>query len=403
MTLIRVLLPFACGYFLSYLLRVVNAVVAPDLVRDFGLGAADLGLMTSAYFLAFAAFQLPLGILLDRFGPRRTEATLLVFAAAGCFVFAGAQGTAALIVGRALIGLGVSACLMAAFKAFVQWFPGDRLAVVNGLQLAAGGLGALAGTAPVEAALGVVDWRTLFVGLGILALAIAVAIVGVVPERPGGQTEGSFREQIGGVARVFTSPFFWRLVPLTVLSQATFLSLQSLWAAPWLRDVAGLERGAVAQQLLWIAASMVAGFLLWGIISERLTRRGVAPVSVAVAGMTMSIAVLSTIALGWLDAAAPLWIAFGFVGTTGLLIYPVLTRAFPAELAGRVITGLNLMTFAAAFAAQWGVGAVIELWPEIPDGGYAPGAYRAAFTILVVLQCVALAWYAVAPRRPVTG
>ena len=403
MTLIRVLVPFACGYFLSYLFRVVNAVVAPDLVRDFGLGAADLGLLTSAYFLAFAAFQLPLGILLDRFGARRTEATLLLFAAAGSFVFAGAQGTAALIVGRALIGLGVSACLMAAFKAFVQWFPGDRLPVVNGLQLAAGGLGALAGTAPVEAALGVVDWRTLFVGLGALALAIAAAIVVVVPERSGGQTEGSLGELARGVARVFTSPVFWRLAPLTVLSQATFLALQTLWVAPWLRDVAGLDRGAVAQQLLWIAAAMVAGFLLWGIISERLARRGVAPVSVAVAGMTASIAVLSAIALEWVAWAVPLWIAFGFVGTTGVLVFPVLTRAFPADLAGRVITGLNLLVFVAAFAAQWGVGAVIELWPETPDGGYAPGAYQVAFAILAALQGLALAWFAAAGRRRVTG
>jgi MFS family permease len=109
--LVRVLLPFAAAYFLSYLYRSVNAVIAPDLVSDFALSAAELGLLTSAYFLTFAAFQLPLGLLLDRFGPRRTDAALLLIAALGGMVFALAHGLPLLILGRALIGLGVSGSL----------------------------------------------------------------------------------------------------------------------------------------------------------------------------------------------------------------------------------------------------------------------------------------------------
>ena len=112
MTSLRVFIPFALGYFLSYLMRVINAVIAPDLVRELGLTAADLGLLTSANFLAFAVAQLPLGILLDRYGPRRTEAVLLLFAALGAFLFATAASAPGLIAGRALIGLGTSACLM---------------------------------------------------------------------------------------------------------------------------------------------------------------------------------------------------------------------------------------------------------------------------------------------------
>ena len=126
MIFLRVFIPFALGYFLSYLFRVVNNVIAPDLVADLGLDAADLGLLTSTYFLTFAAFQLPLGILLDRFGPRRTEAALLVFAGLGAFLFAIAESTIGLIVGRAFIGFGVSACLMAAFKAFGMWVAPGR-------------------------------------------------------------------------------------------------------------------------------------------------------------------------------------------------------------------------------------------------------------------------------------
>ena len=137
----RVLLPFACGYFLSYVYRTVNAVIAPDLVASLGLSASDLGLLTSVYFLTFALFQLPLGILLDRFGPRRVEAVLLLFAALGALLFGLSAGRDSLIAGRGLIGLGVSACLMAGFKAFVMWFPASRLPVVNGALMAAGGWG----------------------------------------------------------------------------------------------------------------------------------------------------------------------------------------------------------------------------------------------------------------------
>ena len=156
---LQVFLPFALGYFLSYLYRVINAVLAPDLAVDMGLDPSGLGLLTAVYFITFAAFQLPLGVLLDRFGPRKIEAALLIVAAAGAFVFANAGTLTGLVIGRGLIGFGVSACLMAAFKAFVIWFPKQQLPRINGFQMAAGGLGALAATSPVEWALTVTDWR----------------------------------------------------------------------------------------------------------------------------------------------------------------------------------------------------------------------------------------------------
>ncbi|MFC1674033.1 MFS transporter, partial [Pseudomonadota bacterium] len=161
-TMARVFVPFALGYFLSYLYRVVNAVIAPELVGELALDASALGLLTAAYFLTFAAFQLPLGILLDRYGPRRVEAALLVFAALGAALFAWAPDTNTLILARALIGFGVSACLMASFKAFIMWFPIERIPLINGLQLAAGGLGALVATQPVEMMLDFTDWRGVF-------------------------------------------------------------------------------------------------------------------------------------------------------------------------------------------------------------------------------------------------
>jgi len=393
MILVRVFVPFTMGYFLSYLFRVVNAVIAPNLVADVGLAASDLGLLTSSYFLTFAAFQVPLGILLDLYGPRRTESALLLFAAAGTAMFAVSDGLTGLIIGRALIGFGVSACLMAAFKAYVMWFESGRLPLINGLQMSAGGLGALAGTAPVEWALQLTDWRGVFWIFTALTLFVAAAIFFVVPEKKEEASGATLGQAFGGVRQVFTSPLFWRVAPLGVASQAAFLALQSLWAGPWLRDVAGFDRDAVANTLFLIAAAMVAGFLGGGALTERLGRVGVTPITVGVIGMALFLVVQALMAFGVTEPVVPLWIAYGFFGTTGIIIYAGLSQRFPTQLAGRVNTGVNVLVFVLAFVLQWGIGGIIDLWPPTADGGYHPEAYQAAIGVLAGLQAAALLWY----------
>jgi MFS family permease len=209
--MLRVLAPFAAGYFLSYLFRTVNAVIAPDLTQAMHLSAADLGLLTSAYFLSFALFQLPLGVLLDRFGARRVEAVLLLVAALGALVFALSANTAGLTAGRALIGLGVSACLMAGYTACAQWFRPAQIPAVNAIILSAGGLGALAATTPVELALRFTDWRGLFFCLAALSVLAALLVFAVVPERPRRQVHSSWLMQFAGTGAIFRSPSFWHI------------------------------------------------------------------------------------------------------------------------------------------------------------------------------------------------
>lgn len=397
MLLLRVFLPFACAYFLSYLYRVVNAVIAPDLIRDVGLDADGLGLLTSAFFLAFAAFQLPLGVLLDRFGPRRTETVLLLFAAGGAVMFGLAREPGTLIAARALIGFGMSACLMAAFKAFVLWFPHNRLPLVNGCHMAAGGLGAIAATTPVQQALTFTDWRSVFYVLAALTVAAAVLLYVAVPERRDARSSEPLSRQLHGIRRVFTSSLFWRVAPFTVLAQSAFLSIQGLWSGPWLRDVAGFDRAEVAGMLLLIAVAMIAGFLVMGTLADRLGRAGVPPLYVGIAGMTAFAAVQAVIVLQWSalspGAVAPMWMAFGFFGTSGIIPYAALSQRFPPHLSGRVNTGLNVLVFVGAFAAQWGIGAIINLWPETAAGTYDPAGYHTAFGVMLGLQLVALTWF----------
>ncbi len=383
-------LPFACGYFLSYGYRTINAIISPDLVRDLGVDPNRLGLLTSAYFLTFALFQAPLGLLLDRYGPRRVNASLLLFAAAGSVLFGLSQNLPGLVLGRALIGLGVSACLMASIKAFVQWFPPSRLATLNGWLLAAGGLGAISASAPVEAALKFTDWRGLFLVIGAMTVGVAVMIFFLVPDKNDGGQKESIAELVAGLRFVFASALFWRVSLLFAFVQGTFLSVQGLWAAPWLRDVAGYPRDEVGRMLLWLALSMTVGFVVIGNLSDWLARRGVDAMVVLKTGIGISILMLALIVAGVTTATASVWMIYAFCGTGSVLVYPILSKAFPQKLTGRVSTATNLILFAFAFAAQWGLGAVIGQWPA-EAGRYPTAAYSAAFAIPLILQCAAFA------------
>lgn len=392
-TSLRVFAPFALGYFLSYLFRVVNAVIAPNLAVDLNIDPAALGLLTSTYFIAFASAQLPLGIFLDRFGPKAVEAFLLIFAGIGALIFAKAQTLTTIIIGRAFIGFGVSACLMAAFKSYVIWFPEKLWPRINGFQMAAGGIGALSATIPVEFVLKITDWRGLFLLLALLSFCISLGVFFIVPDKKSGKNQESFSAQIQGIKQVFSSLDFWRIAPLTTASQAGFLALQGLWAGPWLRDIAGLSRMQIANVLSMTAISMVTGFIVLGFIAEKLAQRGITVLFTAVAGMCVFIAVQFFITFQISVNESILWILFGFFGTSGILSYSALSSNFSKILSGRVTTSINLLVFVAAFLLQWAVGGIINLWETGSSGSYHPSGYLAGFALVFSLQAAALLWY----------
>lgn len=394
----QVWLPFACGYFLSYFYRTINAMISPDLVRDLAINPSELGLLTSAYFLSFGLFQPPLGLLLDRYGPRRINALLLLIAAIGAAIFAVAQSVPGLALARSLIGLGVSACLMASIKAFVLWFPMSRLASLNGWLLAAGGVGAMTATAPVEAALAFTDWRGVFLGMSAATLAASALVFFLVPERSEAASRESLAQLLAGMRTVFGSAFFWRLSLLLMFVQGGFLSMQGLWAAPWLRDMAGMDRTEVAHTLLAMAIAITLGFAMLGTVADRLTGYGVDAMAIFKFTTGVSIVMLVLIVVGVRTGITAVWLAFSFSGTGTVLVYAILSKHFPKELAGRVNTAANLLVFVGAFATQWGIGAVVNLWPA-SAGQYAAEGYRAAFGALLLLQCAAFAYVVVGRGR----
>ncbi len=398
-TILVVLLPFAAGYFLSYLYRTVNSVLGSDLVRDIGLSAADIGLLTSVYLLTFALFQIPLGVLLDRFGPRRVNAALLLIAAAGAAIFAVGEDRSTLVAGRAMIGLGVSACLMGSFKVITQWYPQDRWPVCNAMILAAGGLGAVAGTAPVEWALSVTNWRGVFLVLAAVTVIISLIIFIVVPDRQEGVSKSSFREQLQEMGMVYRSPAFRALVPLVISATAANLAIQGLWAGPWLRDVAGLDRDGVVGVLAILNVGLLLGVVLTGIVAAAARR-----LNLTLGQLLGAYTVAFCILQGLIVAEAPispaaLWFLFGFLSYGMIYSYPMLAGHFPLAFAGRANTAINLVAFVGGFCAQFGIGAIIDQFDNPGPETYAAEAYVAAFGALLVLQVAAYLWFLISYRR----
>jgi MFS family permease len=396
---ILVLLPFAGGYFLSYLFRTVNSVIGADLIRDLDLSASDVGLLTAAYLLTFALFQVPLGVLLDRFGPRRVNAALLTIAAAGAFVFSIGDSRAMLILGRALIGLGVSAGLMSSFKAITQWFPRERWALANGAFLMVGGLGAIAGTAPVQAALSVTDWRGVFLGLSIATICVAVLVATTVPDRDAGVTRESLRAQLTGVLTVYSSPIFRAVAPLVVTSMAASLAIQGLWAGLWLRDVAALDRVATSEVLALLNVGLTLGFIGTGVLADLCGRRGLGLAPVMVILIVLFCAVQAGIVFEVDVGPAVLWLLFGLLSNVTILCYPIVADYFTLAFTGRTNTAVNLSAFVGAFAAQYAIGGIIDRFPPAAGGGYVPAAYQAAFGTLLALQIAGLLWFLYAFQR----
>jgi MFS family permease len=388
---------FAAGYLLSYLFRTVNAVISPELTRDLALEPGSLGLLTSAYFVAFAAMQIPVGMLLDRYGPRRVEPVLLAVAALGALAFALADGLPALTVGRAIIGAGVSACLMAPLKGIAMWYPPERHASYAGWVMVAGGVGALVATIPVEMALRVATWREIFVALAALTLAVAVWMWLRVPDTPKPSHATGFAAQWAGVTQVFRHPRFWWIAPLGGFAMGAFMAIQGLWAVPWMMEVEGMTRAAAAGHLLVMGVAILAGYLVLGVFGTRLNRRGIRPRHLFAAGFGLNVAAMALIVLR-APAGAVWWTLYGLGAAVNVLAFAVLNEGFPRELVGRANTAVNLVMFAGSFAAQWGIGVVVDLLRAWHGFDTATGL-RYAFACVLALELCTIVWFALGWKR----
>lgn len=386
----RVFIPFATGYYLSYLFRAINVLISSHLISDVGLGAADLGLLTSVYFLVFAAAQIPVGILLDRFGPRRVQSALLLIAAAGAGLFAISNGFLSLLIARAMIGLGVAAALTAGLKSIVLWFPRERVALFNGYMVMLGSLGAVTATAPAEHLLAWMGWRQLFEILAAATGVAAMLIYVAVPEQVIVPSTASIPATLSSV---FGDRRFWRIAPLSATCVGSAWSLQGLWASTWLTDVEGFDRASLVRQLFTMSIVLSGGAWLFGTTVHCFRRGGVGAESIFTTVAALFIAAQFALILRVpLPSLLP-WSVVAVVGAASVVSFAVIADYFPPELAGRANGALNVLHFGWAFLVQYATGLILEQWS--PGASHKPLlAYQVAFGLNVMLQIAALAWFA---------
>jgi len=389
-----VFLPFALGHYLSSLLRAVNAVLMPSLLASVSLTPAQIGMMTSAFFFAFALVQLPVGIALDRFGPRKVQLLLMAVAAIGVLLFGHARSFGELALARAVMGVGLGGCFMSAVKAISTAVTPAKLPSVHGYLIAVGGLGAASATMPVRAALRLTDWRGLFTWLA-AACAIAGLLIYLLAPRPDAALAAPRRHAVPGalfaaLRDVYRDRVFRDTISLILLPHTVFFGIQGLWIGKWLGDGAGFSDAAVAYLLYMSMAALIFGAIGVGMLTEWAGRHGIEPLTVAAGGVLLFIGVQCAIVVNHAPSCQLLSVLFTLIGTVTGLEYAIVASSMPATLTGRAATCLNLLIFSGAFLVQAGFGLVLGLWPANALHQYPPVAYQTAVGLLIILQVMGL-------------
>lgn len=395
---IRVFLCFAFAYLLSYAFRAVNAVIAPELMADLNISHSELGLLSSAYFVGFAVMQIPLGIALDRYGARRTESFLLLFALCGASIFAYADSLWGLTLGRLLIGIGVSACLMASFTAYRRWFSVEQQSQLASGMLVFGTAGALLTTIPIQLALPIIGWRGSF---WIMAILVAIAFIGIrfgIPkfdDHPRTQKVKEGEESFG-FKEIICHPFFLRMLPIGIVNHGGFLALQTLWLGPWMIEVLGFDSIFTAQILFLFNGVMLLGYALNAWLLPRANAKGFKTLNyvkwlLAIGLLSQLLAISIDSTFSWI-----LWIIVAITATGHILGQSTVITAFPSSNAGVAATSYNLLIFVGAFIFQWGIGWGIDL--SVSLGIEKVNAFKQVFLIFLCIQLMAYIWFLFYPK-----
>ncbi len=391
---------FSLGYFLSYFSRTINAALTPHFQAEMELGADDLGLLASAYYLTFGLLQLPLGAAMDRYGPRIVNASIFFVAVLGGLVFFASETLTGLVIGRALIGAGVAGGLMCGFKIIRMWFPINMVPGINGVYLLIGSSGAALAGAPsayLVDALG--SWRLVFVVFAVAAAFISFLMLAVGRENNHAEhlSSASFGKQLRETRIIYSNYAFWSLVPIATIAQAVSLSVITLWSHRYLENVSGLSSADAAAHISYIAVGGMLGYLALGNLASLLRARYHVE-----EGLFSFFCLLAFLAVQVWVTVFPytntviVWTIYGMLGTGGILCYPALCRKFPEHLAGRVNVSINFLVFMLAFACQWSMGVIIEqARPFVGD----VDAHRLSFAVMIVIQVVCVLWFVYSRRR----
>ncbi len=396
---ITVFFVFAFGYFLSCLLRAITATLSPVLTLEFDLMAADLGLLAGGYFLGFACMQIPIGFLLDKFGPKKIVSSFLLIAFIGTVSFALAQSFSGLLASRILIGVGVSACLMAPLTGYRIWFAENQQQRANSWMLMIASLGFLSSTLPVQLLLPTLGWRWMFGGIAALILISIVLMLAFIPKWDHQKDESlDSSSRLGSFADVWKNKFFISVIPMGLLNYGGLMAIQTLWAGPWMTRVAGYSPLESATGLFWINITMLVSFFLWGYFLPKITNLGFSAFKILKLGLPLSFLVMLTIILLGSKAGA-FYIALFILSSIFLsVIQPAVGLSFQTHLAGKALTSFNLLIFLGTFIMQWFIGLVIDL---VKGLGYSEIiGFKTSFSVFLLLSLMAYIFFLIINRKP---
>jgi MFS family permease len=384
---LKVTLPLAALNLINQAARTIMAIIGPVLAVEFSLSASELGLLAACMFAAYAVAQLPEGVALDLLGPRRVQAAFGLVAAAGFAVFALSDGLLGFAIARVLLGVGVSAGLMAVLKANTQWFAPTKVANMTGIAVAIGGLGSVLTTTPVQMVLPTLGWRGVLWLLCAMSFAVALWIFISVRDKPASSARPGLKAELSVMVSICSSRIFWRYAPAVAMLAVLNFTYLGLWAGPWLRDVAGYEGQARANTLLLYTLGMMTGVVTIGAAASRAHARGYPAMLLLLFCHAGLLAAQIGLALRPVGVAVTiLWVLFAFFASGATAGYIVLGQMFPAERMGRVSTAANTLTLGGAFLLQTAIGWILDLWPRTADGGWDPRGYSAALALSAVIQ-----------------
>lgn len=387
---------FAVALLINQYYRTAMALMAPGLEAELALTADRLGLLSATYFFAFSLMQLPVGMMLDRFGPRLSAATLMMVGLLGAIVFATGPSYPYLILGQVLIGVGTAAAFSGGIVICTRWFPPQRAATMTGLMLGLGNTGGLVAATPLAFGLEAWGWRNvtliLAASMVVSALLILVAARDAPPGHPWrSRVPETPRQVLGGLGQVLRTREVWRLMALAFVGFASVITVRGLWGGPYLLQAQGLDAIGAGNGLFAMSIGIIIGAIGYGLLEQPLNRRR----GLALTGAT--ILCLSFVGLA-LWPAPPLWFvlaAFFVIGTSGQTYVMVLSHGragFADRLVGRVVTSLNMAVFLGIGTLQAASGWIIRHF-QLPGGAIPEHGFRALFAFLAVVIAAALLIY----------
>ena len=350
---------FAFGFFISNLLRSITATLTPILTTEFNLSAGNLGLLAGGYFIGFAIMQIPVGFLLDKHGPKKIISSFLVIAIIGTLSFALAKTFAGLLISRIFIGVGVSACMMGPLTGYRVWFAEKYQQRANSWMLMVANLGFVSSTLPVQILLPEIGWRSIFGLIAILTLLSIILILMFVPNW--NKTDETLKkENLSALSEIWKNKFFISLIPIAFINYGGIQAIQTLWAGPWMLEVAGYNAIQSATGLFWINITMLIAFLFWGYILPKIESFGVDSIKIIKIGLPISYIVLFLIIYLGQKAGATLFALYIFASIVISLTQPAIALTFAKNLAGKSLTSFNVFLFSGTFFMQWGIGLIID-------------------------------------------